>query len=88
MGILENFANTVTKSPMGIMNLIGMRNPRMQNVINQIQTITNGDVNKAKELVIEKMQGMNKEQFNQLSQTAKNFGVDDNTISEISKYIK
>lgn len=70
-----------------IMGMLKQQNPQL---FNQVQEMTGGNPNNAKNMVLEKVKNGNfsKEQFEQFKGMAKQFGVDDSTLGEIEQYIK
>lgn len=93
MSLLGNFnktPNMLPRNPMQLFQMIMGNNPEAKQTFNMIQTITQGNTEKAKKLVIDKIQksNMSKEEFQKFKSTAKGLGVDDNTLDMLEKYIK
>jgi hypothetical protein len=87
MGLLQGLGKS---NPMQILNNLVKNDPQLTQRLNMIQTMTNGDTNNAKELVIKQFQSGNitKNQFQDISRVAKKMGIDDSVISELEQYIK
>lgn len=66
------------------------QNPQYQQFMKMAQDASGNDPQKAKELVIEKLKAgnINTSEFNNFKYMAKQLGVDDKTLDELSQYIK
>lgn len=72
-----------------VQNLL-QQNPQYQQFMQMAQQASGNDPKKAKEIVIEKLKAgnINMSEFNNFRYMAKQLGVDDKTLDELSQYIK
>jgi hypothetical protein len=70
-------------------NLIG-QNPVYGQAMNMAKQISNNNPQRAKEIVLDKFKNgnINKDEFEKFSYMAKQLGVDEKTLEELSQYVK
>lgn len=90
MSLLGNLNSSVPKNPMQFINMMTGNNPQFRQTINMIQQLTNGDINKAKDVAIQKFRNsnMSKEQFSEFSRFAKEMGTPNEILGELEQYVK
>ena len=87
-GNLFNFNPQV--NPQQFLNNLINQNPMYGQAMNIAKQVSNNNPQKAKEIVLDKFKNgnINKEEFDKFSYMAKQLGVDENTLKELSQYVK
>ena len=91
MGSFGNLFNLNPQiSPQQFLNNLINQNPMYGQAMNIAKQVSNNNPQKAKEIVLDKFKNgnINKEEFDKFSYMAKQLGVDENTLKELSQYVK
>ena len=91
MGSFGNLFNLNPQiNPQQFLNNLINQNPMYGQAMNIAKQVSNNNPQKAKEIVLDKFKNgnINKEEFDKFSYMAKQLGVDENTLKELSQYVK
>ena len=87
---MGNLGNILGLNPQQILNDMLSQNPAYNQAMNMARQVSGNDPQKAKEIVMEKFKNgnINRNDFEKFSYMAKQLGVDENTLKELSQYVK
>ena len=87
---MGNLGNILGLNPQQILNNMLSQNPAYNQAMNMAKQVSGNDPQKAKEIVMEKFKNgnINRNDFEKFSYMAKQLGVDENTLKELSQYVK
>ena len=87
---MGNLGNILGLNPQQILNNMLSQNPAYNQAMNMARQVSGNDPQKAKEIVMEKFKNgnINRNDFEKFSYMAKQLGVDENTLKELSQYVK
>ena len=87
---MGNLGNVLGLNPQQILNNMLSQNPAYNQAMNMAKQVSGNDPQKAKEIVMEKFKNgnINRNDFEKFSYMAKQLGVDENTLKELSQYVK